>query len=274
MGGARLESLFVTLAYGVCVGSSSKFERLALSGISAVDPEAPILVRYDQRSIFEAYNSIIDEAATLDTEGLVFIHDDVLIRDINFATKMTALFEDPTIGIVGVVGASNLKNIEWWWFDTHGGVEENGRRIDFGVGTFDVDVVDGLLIAMSPTALRTLRFDETNFSGFHGYDVDIGMQAKSAGLRVVVADFDVFHDSVPGRVTNRAAHLKAGYVWRRKWRRTASQRIDYLVFLWGVRKLGMRHWIPRLMGPAGPKAEVLLHAVGKLRGMRPKVKED
>jgi hypothetical protein len=255
--------------YGVCVGPSEKFERIALPGIKAVDPNAPILVRYNQQSIFQAYNSMIDEATSLDIDGIVFIHDDVLIRDENFSSKVISLFDNPEIGIVGAIGASSLKSVEWWWYETRGRAYELGRTIDYGVGTCDVDAVDGLLIAMSPTAMRTLRFDDVNFSGFHGYDVDIGMQVKSAGLRVVVTDLDILHVTVPGQVTNRPAHLRAGLVWRRKWRWTISQRIGYIVFLWSHlwRKsdLGLRQWIVRVVGPVGPRLETFIVKMGKRR---------
>lgn len=262
----------MTLAYGVCVGPSNDFDQIALPGIKSVDVDAPVLVRYHQRSIFEAYNSMIDEALQLDVEGLVLIHDDVSIRDGDFALKITSLFSDPTVGIVGAIGASNLRTMEWWWFETRGRVEEIGRTIDFGCGTFDVDVVDGLLLAMSPVAMKNLRFDAKNFSGFHGYDADIGMQAKEAGLRVLVTDLDVFHDSVPGRIKNRSSHLRAGRIWRRKWRRTLADRIDYLKFLGTSRDLGVRQRILLLAGPAGSLmatgyaiVEARLRKIGLLR---------
>ena len=255
----------VTLAYGVCVGPSDKFERFALPGIQAVDPGAPILVRNGQRSIFEAYNSMIDEAILLGVDGLVLIHDDVLLRDIDFASKVGSLLVDPTIGIVGAIGASDIKSVEWWWYETRGTVEEIDRLIDFGRGTFDVDVVDGLLIAMSPSAMRQLRFDEERFTGFHGYDVDIGMQAKHAGLRVVVTDLDVFHDTVPGRITDRSAHLLADQIWRRKWRRSLSDRLAYIRSVWTSSTLGKRDKTLRLLGRAAPMVQVMSSKLSTIR---------
>jgi hypothetical protein len=133
---------------------------------------------------------MIEEALALDVCGLVLVHDDVVLRDPHLPSKLTTLFDDPTIGLVGAIGASGVQSVDWWLYDTHGWVEETERVIDFGRGTFDVDVVDGVLIAMSSTAMRQLRFDAGRFTGFHGYDCDISMQARSAGLRVVVAELD------------------------------------------------------------------------------------
>ena len=253
----------MTLAYGVCVGPSGDFEKFALPGIRAMDPAAPIFVRRGQNSIFEAYNSIIDEVAHLNVDGLVLIHDDVMIRDADFARKVTSLFEDPSIGIVGVIGASDVKSLEWWWSESRGRVRERGRTVDFGTGTFDVDVVDGLLIAMSSIALEILRFDES-FPGFHGYDADIGMQAKSRGLRVVVADIDVYHDSVPGQITNQKAYLRAGVLWRSKWRSTRANRFEYIRFISTKKDLRLRQRLTRIAGTAGPALEGCFEVVERL----------
>jgi hypothetical protein len=208
-------------------------------------------VRYGQRSIFEAYNSMIDEAVALGVSGLVLIHDDVVLRDLQLPSKLAAFFADPTIGIVGAIGASGVKSLDWWLYDTHGWVEETEMVIDHGRGTFDVDVVDGVLIAMSSTAMSQLRFDAGRFTGFHGYDCDIGMQARSTGLRVVVAELDVFHDSYPnGKITDRAAWHRADRTWRRKWRWTLADRFAYLRAVLTSGLLGPRGKIVRLSGRA------------------------
>lgn len=242
----------VTLAYGVCVGPSDKFEQFAKPGIEKVDPGAPLLVRYAQRSIFEAYNSMIDEAVALGVSGLVLIHDDVELRDLQLPDKLTALFADPTVGLVGTIGASGVKSMDWWLYDTHGWLAETEVVIDFGRGTFDVDVVDGVLIAMSPTAMRQLRFDVRSFTGFHGYDCDIGMQARSAGLRVVVAELDVFHDSYPLKITDRSAWHRADRTWRRKWRWTFVDRVAFVKAIWKTKYVGPLGKVVRLTGRAAP----------------------
>jgi hypothetical protein len=196
---------------------------------------------------------MIDEAIALGVSGLVLIHDDVLLRDLQLPSKLTTLFDDPTIGIVGAIGASGVQSLDWWLYDTHGWVEETERVIDFGRGTYDVDVVDGVLIAMSSTAMRQLRFDAGRFTGFHGYDCDIGLQARSVGLRVVVTDLDVFHDSYPhGKITDRSAWLKADQIWRRKWRWTLADRVAYVRAAWAFGFLGPLGKIVRLSGRAAP----------------------
>ena len=47
-------------------------------------------------------------------------------------------------------------------------------------------------MALSPWAMRNLRFDES-LGRIHGYDFDICMQARTAGKKVVTADLQVVH---------------------------------------------------------------------------------
>ena len=70
--------------------------------------------------------------------------------------------------------------------------------IDFGGHDEDVDAVDGLLLVLSPWAVRNLRFDADRFDHFHGYDVDFCFQARAAGRRVVVDDIELLHHTNGG----------------------------------------------------------------------------
>ena len=56
----------------------------------------------------------------------------------------------------------------------------------------EVDSIDGFVMALSPWAMRNLRFDES-LGQIHGYDFDICMQARTAGKKVVTADLQVVH---------------------------------------------------------------------------------
>jgi hypothetical protein len=182
--------------YGVCAGPSGRFEQVAKPAILKIDPQARILVRHSQSSIHAAYNSILMEAESLDgIEGLVLLHDDTVIEDPDIEGKLREVFADPAVGIIGVVGGGPHPRMQWWEGERHGYVRDNQQGIlDFGGGVHDVHTVDGLFIALSRSALR-LRFDEDRYHGFHGYDAEICAQARAAGLRVVVAQVDVYHDN-------------------------------------------------------------------------------
>ena len=215
------------IAFGVCIGSEERYARYAQPGIErSVGEKAAVLKRSGQDSILGAYNSILEEAQRIpDLEALVLIHDDTEIRDPGFEAKLRKIFSDESIGLAGAIGARNVSSLAWWEGDRRGRVSWNGppggdgpEVYDFGTETADVDCVDGLLIALSPWAVRNLRFDDETFHGFHGYDVDFSFSARRAGKRVVVGDFPLHHhDRAHTGFSDRAGFLEATIRWRAKW---------------------------------------------------------
>lgn len=203
----------------MCIGPSDSYERIALPALRKIDPTAPILTRRNQVSIHSAYNSLITEALSIGARGLVLTHDDVAIRRPDAAHVLATLLAQADVGVVGAVGARNVYSLEWWWYDQHGFVEERDFVVDSGRSTADVDVVDGVVLGLSGRALETLRFDEIHYPPFHGYDLEISSLAQARGLRVLVTDLDVYHDSYPhGKITDPEAHSLADRTWRRRWR--------------------------------------------------------
>ena len=83
----------------------------------------------------------------------------------------------------------------------------------------DVDALDGLLLVLSPWAVRELRCDTETFTGFHAYDMDLCFQARKAGQRVVTAPLNVFHHT-KGGYGDAAAWQAADAAFRRKWTAT------------------------------------------------------
>jgi hypothetical protein len=189
------------IAFAVCIGSEEKFRRYAAPGLrAAAEPDSVIAEVTGADSIFTAYNEVLDALADSDDlEALVLLHEDTEIVDSRFCQKLRQRLADTEIAVVGVVGARGVRNLGWWEGEGFGRVLETRGIVDFGGGSHDVDSVDGLLMALSPWAVRNLRFDEEAFSGFHGYDADICFQAREAGRRVVVDELAVVH------------HTKGGY---------------------------------------------------------------
>jgi hypothetical protein len=210
------------IAYGVCIGIEERFTRFAEPGIRlAAGPDAVVLKRSEQKSIFTAYNSILDEARGLpDLEAVVLLHDDAELRDPDFEAKVRMLFSDPSIGLLGAIGASGVTSLSWWEAEPHGRVSwdgfpgEDGRVDDFGTETMDVDTVDGFLLVLSPWVVTHLRFDERTFRGFVGYAADLSFTVRRAGRRVVVGDFPLHHHT---KVHDLRAFLQANARWRAKW---------------------------------------------------------
>ena len=207
------------IAFASCVGSAEKFREYAQPGLRlACEDDSLVAEVTTETSIFEAYNEVLEAFAERDDlEALVLLHEDVEIVDTSFLAKVRKrLGDDPDIAVIGVVGARGVKGLSWWEADTYGRCLETRGLVDFGGGFHDVDVVDGLLMVLSPWAVRNLRFDSESFSGFHGYDLDMCLQARAAGKRVVVDDLGVIHYT-KGGYGDSDAFLRNDSALVRKW---------------------------------------------------------
>jgi hypothetical protein len=184
------------MVYGICAGPSGKSDRVAVPGIRSADPGARILVVRGARSIFAAYNQLLDEARAIpDVDSIMLIHDDVELLPGDWLARLSPLIADPTVGLIGVIGGSDHPRMFWWQGRTDGHLEDNQRGlIEHSTGTHDVDTVDGLLLLLTGEAFLRIRFDQATYGkAFHGYDADVSAQVRAMGLRVVVTDMGVRH---------------------------------------------------------------------------------
>ncbi len=183
------------IAYAACIGDAEKYERICLPGLGRVaGPDDLLIEAEDPASIFAAYNEVLDAVRDRDDlEFLVLLHEDTEIVDTDFPALVRAALADDDVAVVGAIGARAIPGLAWWEGECFGRVVESRGLIDHGGGTHDVDTVDGLLMALSPWAVRNLRFDEEGFAGFDAYDADLCAQARAAGRRVVVTDLPVVH---------------------------------------------------------------------------------
>jgi glycosyl transferase family 2 len=193
------------IAFGTHVSEPEPYEKWSRPGIErASEPDSQVLAYAAVNSLPRSLNILLDAAAAIDDlEALVLIHPQVEIVDDRFCDKLReALAED--VGVVGCVGATDVRTLAWWEGRvscapmTHRYEEAGGgeiRAFDWArpeAPLGDVEVVDGLLIALSPWVVRNLRFDESLRLG-HGFDYDICRQVREAGRRVVTADLRVVY---------------------------------------------------------------------------------
>ena len=183
------------IAFASCVGSPEKFREYAQPGLRRVcEADSLVAEVTTESSIFAAYNEVLEAfAERADLEALVLLHEDLEIVDSDFCAKVRARLAEPDIAVLGVVGAREPSGLAWWEAETYGRCLETRGLVDFGGGFHDVDVVDGLLMVLSPWAVRSIRFDSERFTGFHAYDLDFCLQARAAGRRVVVDELAVMH---------------------------------------------------------------------------------
>lgn len=206
------------IGFASCIADRDVFLRRALPGLRlAAELDSPIAELSTPDSIFAAYNEALDHfAAVGDLEALVLLHDDVELLQDDFCARVRVALADPAVAIVGAVGARDVRSLAWWDGELAGAVTETRGRVDHGFARPEVEAVDGLLLVLSPWAVRHLRFDAATFTGFHGYDVDLCLQARAAGRTVQVADLPVLHHT-KGGLGDAAAWHRADAALRAKW---------------------------------------------------------
>ncbi len=187
-----------------------------------------VLAHAASGSVARSYNLLLDRAAGLqDLEALVIVHEDAELLDEDFCARLRGGLTDPSVAVVGCVGATGVRDIAWWsgavvWNSAayHYG-ELGGGELTFSGGgepraTGEVDTVYGVLMALAPWAVRELRFDES-IGMLHGYDFDICRQARAAGKTVRTADLRVAHHHSLDLVSEIeiwvGAHMRAADAW-------------------------------------------------------------
>jgi hypothetical protein len=205
--------------YGVCVGPTNKFGDFCEPSLIR-NRLSPVLARREQRSIFEAYSSIIEEALSTwpDLEGVVLLHDDVEVVEPDLEAKLRGVFSDPAVGAVGVVGGRNNTEMSWWMTDElFGHVRHAQHTDDFTRGDHEVSTIDGLFIALSPAGARACQLRQGGYPAWHGYDSEICETIRQANLKVMVTDLELFHDCKPGPWRS-PAYGQAIMEWNIRWK--------------------------------------------------------
>ena len=199
----------------------------------AAEPDSRVLANASAGSLFRTYNLILEQASAFDDlEALVLLHQDTELVDADFCEKVRAALRDPDVAVVGCVGAVGVRNIGWWegsvtWasfihrYQEYGGGDlpafswEKDKLPPYA-RTGEVDTVDGFLMVLSPWTVRNVRFDES-LGPLHGYDLDLCLQVREAGRKVITADLRAIHNhsleligDVEGWI---AAHVRIAEKW-------------------------------------------------------------
>ena len=222
------------IAFGCPITKPDVYARCAEPGLRlAVEDDSVILAEDSVGSLFASYNHLMDQAVELeDLEALVLIHQDTELVDGDFGHKVREALADPSVGVVGCVGAIGVRSIAWWEgsvtlasfihrYHEHGGGDLPAFSWAWTeappyarVG--EVDTLDGFLLVLSPWAVRNLRFDEA-LGQLHGYDLDLCLQVREAGRKVMTADFRAIHHHSLELVSDHDgwvdAHIKVADKW-------------------------------------------------------------
>jgi hypothetical protein len=192
------------IAFGASIGEPEPYRRYAEPGIRrTAEADSKLLAFAAVGPPARTYNLLLDAAAALPgLEALVLVHPHTEIADPDFCRKLRRAFADPDVAVVGCAGASGVDSIAWWEGEVscgpvvHRYEEQGGGELAAFAwanprpAPREVDAVDGLLLALSPWAVRNVRFDESLRLEF-GHDVDYCRSVRLAGRKVVTADLRV-----------------------------------------------------------------------------------
>jgi hypothetical protein len=241
--------------FGIVKSQSPTYASVARPALERVlEADGEVVLREGSRSIAASYNSILDECVQRfpSAEAVVLMHQDVEITSPEFLSQIRGRLKDPSIGLIGTIGAQNVRSLVYWRATTRGYVQESGRTLDFGRASCDVDAVDGMVLVLAPATFLNVRFDESVCRGFHGYDIDLGFAVRAAGLRVVVEPLPIVHHT-KGGYGDRATYIATSRAWRRKWLSDAPVSVklaswnDELQVLSQREKIGFRTALRRLL---------------------------
>jgi hypothetical protein len=218
------------IAFGTCIVDPAAYLRYARPGINAsAEPGATVFAFEAVGTVSRSNNLLLDAAAARDDlEALVLVDEHLSLDDPGLCATLRAAFADPDVAVVGCMGATDVRSIAWWEGRISRGPVRQ-RYEDYGGGELDafgwadadappatVDTVDGRLMALSPWAVRSLRFDEELTLGF-GSDLDFCLRVREAGRRVVTAPIaaTVHHrlEVVPDRDLWVEAHIRFAEKW-------------------------------------------------------------
>jgi hypothetical protein len=218
------------IVFGSSIVEPEAYVRHARPGIRiAAEPGAAIDAFAAVGAICRSYNLLLDAAAARDDlEALVIVDEDVEITDPHLCGKVRSALGDPDVAVVGWMGATGVRGIAWWeGAISCGDVRRRYREFRGGElpacgwtqpdrAPAEVDTVDGRLMALSPWAVRNVRFDEALSLG-HGYDLDYCLQVRAAGRKVMTADLRAVHHHSLELVSDPdlwvEGHIRAAEKW-------------------------------------------------------------
>lgn len=218
------------IAFGCAMEDPEAYRRFALPGLErAAEPGSEVYAIAAVGPIARGYNLLLDAAARHDDlEALVLVNQRLEITDADLAAKVRSALADDPVAVAGPIGATGVTSIAWW----EGAVSSapvTHRYTDFGGGEMEaysfvprtpapaeVETLDGLLLALSPWAVRNLRFDEALTLGI-GFDLDFCLQARAEGRRVCTADLRCTYHGPLELVSDHdmwiEAHMKVAAKW-------------------------------------------------------------
>jgi len=165
------------------------------------DFEVEILSIEDAVSMTSGYNEGMHAS---DAKYKVYLHQDVFIVNKNFIFDVMKIFEDATIGMIGVIGSPSMPDSMIMWSDKRVGrmyfssFDQSGESVMGNCHIcHNVDAIDGVMMITQ----YDLEWREDIFNKWDFYDVSQSYEFRKKGYKVVVPALEepwcIHDDGVP-----------------------------------------------------------------------------
>ncbi|MGC8481067.1 MAG: glycosyltransferase [Acidimicrobiales bacterium] len=212
------------IGFACCINNDRQYAELVAPRLfqQVGDHETVVVELRDQTDIHNAYNQAREVFLDSGVEFGIFMHQDVELQSDAIFERLRGIFSDPTIGVIGPIGASRVSSLRWWEGEMRGRVTDTNFDLATDDPFGDVDALDGMFLAVSRTTLERVSFDP-GYGGFHGYDVDLCFSARAVGLHVVTADLPMHHHT-KGGYGDIVAYARAQAYFESKWKDAIAER--------------------------------------------------
>ena len=149
--------------------------------------QVEVLLVTDAESMCKGYNEGMNST---DAKYKIYLHQDVFIVNPRFLFDILEIFQDKSIGMIGMVGAPKMSEDGIQWNETRYGVIYSCNILSSYKTNFclckkpyeEVEVIDGLMMITQ----YDLPWREDLFKGFDFYDTSQSKEFVMAGYKVVV----------------------------------------------------------------------------------------
>jgi hypothetical protein len=171
-----------------------------------------------EMGLSQAYNR---GAANARFDNLCFVHDDVIFLNQGWGGFILDALHLGW-GLLGVAGSAWKPRLPFGWATGLAGCDHyhiyhglpNGERKLYSSGSVqlkeikNVSVLDGVFLCCTKPLYNQVRFNETQFPGFHGYDIDFTLRSSRLTKVGVIGTISLVHQS-EGRFDD--AWLESGF---------------------------------------------------------------
>lgn len=165
-----------------------------------------------------AYNEGVQRAKG---EYLCFMHEDVTFLNNDWGKKAIEECSHIDVGLLGIVGTTYFdQSFIYWPFNPfivgHHWNGEEHRVFNHDLSVKNVVAVDGMwLFTKAELFKKTVRWDDSTFTRFDFYDMDMCMQIYTAGLKIKIMPQIHINHSSDGNYT--PAFYRSCIDFHKKW---------------------------------------------------------